>query len=294
MKKIVQSYFLASTSVIAISLFFFATKASASSTQVMQNQQESTDILATVVSLVLPAILGFVSAILLDLYKSSREKKKRLSYSTNTNPKVDTIKITETGGHVKYESDIALADFIVENTGNKILKGQYIRLASPEGTKILDVKYSPEPEREMEFKVNADNLKANEYACTIGYIKPKQKVGFHLLIENPQNSSITLSPHHKSSTDNDEDVIFDSGLKNKADDDKEIIRTFLVLVLIFIILPTPFNFPISTEFGFLFGFFRLEITIANIIQAFLLFFILNEIVPFSKAITNMIFKYVPE
>jgi NADH:ubiquinone oxidoreductase subunit 3 (subunit A) len=294
MTKLTRRYVLPGICVLATSLFVLVSEAKASDAEIMRLQKSDTNILTLTVQLVLPAVLGFVSAILLDLYRSSKEKKKRLSYSTSINPKVETIKVTESNNHVQYDSDIALADFVLENTGNQILKGQYIRLASPEGTKILDVKYSPEPEREMEFKVYEDNLKVNEYACTIGYIKPKEKIGFHLLIENPKNSTIILSPHQKSIADDNEEVIFDSGLKSKADDDREIIRNFLVLLLIFVILPVPFNFPISTEFGFRYSAIKLEISIANIIQAFLLFFILSEIVPFSKAITNMIFKYVPE
>ena len=277
--------------------FVFANKALAKGVLVSGHAQSDTPTnpLATIGALVLTAVLGFVSAVLLEYYKSSKEKKKRLSYSLSTNPRVEVVKVTPSDNNIKYEADIALADFVLENTGDKVLRGQQIRLKAPDGTKILDVRYSPEPEREMELTKKTDGLGVNEVVFTIGYLKPKQKIGFHLLIDNPNKSPLVLSPFHKTTSNDDEDVMFESDLRSFVEDDRDIIQRFLTLALIFIIVPAPFDFPIVAEFGYLaIGKIGLQLSLANIIRAFLLLFVVGEIEPFSKAVVHLTLKNRPE
>ena len=249
---------------------------------------ENETIIGKIISFLIPAVIGFSSNVFLDLYKRTSEKKKRLSYNVDYEKETEIIKIID-GDEIRYDSKLSSVLFTLENSGDKDIKDQYIRLRSPEETKILDVKYDPEPEREMSFRQSTDNLNSNEFAFEIGYMKPNKRIGIRLLIENPKSKIMVLEQFHKSNSD---DVIFALGSGNKVDDDVDVIQRFLALVLIFFIVPIPFEIPIKLggKSGIpyvLEGSIEIQFTIANILRMIIVLFIIREIKPFSKAVVNL-------
>ena len=214
-----------------------------SETSIQSNQSIEPSLIGEVASkgvyLLTAAVLGFTFNVLLDVYRKRSEETKRLSYSIDYGEATKVIKVYEE--QLQAESKIVPIYFYLENSGDKILKEQNIRLMSSNGSTISKVDLIANPEREMGLEKRKMELDQNEVAYSIEYMKPKQRIGFKLVVETLDSISIKLEAFHKSNT---EDVLFEPQEEVKIRKDRDVIQRFISLCLFFWIVPIPFETPI--------------------------------------------------
>lgn len=247
---------------------------------------------------ILGVVLGFVSNLLFDNVKRRREARSQLSYTTVTQkgfPQVEQTLQKELTFLYKNKptKNLLYVLFIIQNTGNREIRNQYIRLEFSNNIEFLDISYEPKPEREMGFEQNDDGLEEYEKGYNIGYIKPGQKVGIRFIIEGLENQEIKLNPYHKN---NDKDTVeFVSGIVTKIRDERYIVQRFIILSLLLLFLPLPFDIPIilpfsapifSPSYGIYFIRTSITFNLSSFIRVIIILFIIPLIEPFAKIIAN--------
>jgi hypothetical protein len=213
--------------------------------KISQNQSspDSNQLLNGIIVAVVSGIFGFLASFMIEQIKKRNEPKKQISYSKlvksgiieNTEKDIeDKIEILYNG---KVAQNMFYCVFDIENTGNKQIKDQEIRFEFTGNVEILDVFYFPQRiEPEMEFEaLSASSLGKNERKFKIGFIKPKDKLGFRFIVQGSKNESLDFKYHPKN---NDDDVNFIKVEEKKVADDIEQIHSFLTNCLIaFVLLP---------------------------------------------------------
>ena len=263
-------------------------------TQVSQTVEPNIlgEIISKGVYLLAAAVLGFTFNVLLDIYKKRSEEVRRLSYTIKYREATKVIKVYEDEDK-EVESKISQAYFYLENSGDKVLKEQFVRLMSSQGTEITSVGFEPRPEREIDLTKSSIELNKNEIAYDIGYIKPKQAIGINVTIESKSNIPMGLETFHKSNT---EDVAFEPQEEIKIRKDRDVVQKFIALCLFFWIVPIPFEIPIriGAESGLYFakGSLELEFTIASLMRMSILLLLIREIEPFARVVTNFLDKRI--
>lgn len=251
-----------------------------------QSSPDSNQLLNGIIVAVVSGILGFLASFMIERIKKRSEPKKQISYSKLVKSGIvgsiekdieDKIGILYNG---KVAQNMFYCLFDIENTGNKQIKNQEIRFEFANNVEILDVFYSPQRiEPEMEFKELSDSsFGKNERKFTIGFIKPKDKLGFRFIVQGSKNESLDFKYHPKN---NDDDVNFIKVEEKKVADDIEQVRSFLMNCLIAFVL-----FPLVSEIfrfaDFLSPFFSLLSLI------FFGFLILPRLEIFIKSLINLL------
>lgn len=201
--------------------------------------------------LVLTAILGFVSALALEQIKRRRDPHKQLSWDMSIEQGLVAVSPTvKERVQVLYENrptdNLHAVRFKVSNTGNQVIKDQYIRFEFDAQTKILDHRIDPAAPREIGVaEASLPEYGPNEVRYAIKHIEHGQDVNFAFTIAGDHAEPPTLYPFNP---EGDVDFTRRDAAKDRAD--TEHIRPFLIGLIIFIFVPyilSPLAGSISTD-----------------------------------------------
>lgn len=233
------------------------------------------------------AILGAFLTLIVTIisnYVNERRKlkfkvRKQLSYEISTKKDlVEGEKEIKDKVKVLYNNKIIENLYYVacdiENSGNTVIKNQYIRFEFPQDTKIIDPFFDPVPEPEIGLQEEKNpELNTYELKYKIGHLECGQRVGYRFILtsENPVVAP-KLHPFNEEG-----DVILVSKSRSKSYEEKNDIVNFITLYLYMLILPSAFLiFGSVGDFA------------ANLIRLIILIYIYPFIKPFAKAIGELI------
>lgn len=230
---------------------------------------------------VLSAVLAFLSGYALAGVGKKKGSGKQLSYNLSiANSVVQVEKEVKERVKILYNGELIdnlyNIEFELENTGNTVVKSQEIRFEFPEGTRILDFSFKPEPEPEMgATKIESGaGLKVHERKCRIGQIERGQGVRFQFAATNESDiQEVKIHPYNEIG-----DVEFSAREIAKQMSDKEQITRFLVYLIFYLLIP-----PVFDLLPFLYD----EI-MAGVFRLFILFNLFKLIAPFSETIATII------
>jgi hypothetical protein len=158
-------------------------------------QTSSTNFRDEAVKAVIAAAIGFLFAFLLEQLKRRREPHKRLSWDASTQTRLldaapnlkDKVEILYNGTAVETLCGI---DFRLENTGNQVVKHEYLRFEFPPGTRVLEVALDPEPDPELGVEeARRPATPPSDPSYRIAHLEVGQSVHFRLVATGPKAAS---------------------------------------------------------------------------------------------------------
>jgi hypothetical protein len=233
----------------------------------------------TILGAVLTLIVTIISNYVNERRKLKFRVRKQLSYEIST--KKDLVEVEkEIKDKVKvlYNNKIIENLYYVacdiENSGNTVIKNQYIRFEFPQDTKIIDPFFDPVPEPEIGLQEEKNpELNTYELKYKIGHLECGQQVGYRFILtsENPVVAP-KLHPFNEEG-----DVTLVSKSRSKSYEEKNDIVNFITLYLYMLILPSAFLiFGSAGDFA------------ANLIRLIILIYIYPFIKPFAKVVGELI------
>lgn len=230
---------------------------------------------------VLSAVLAFLSGYALAGVGKKKGSGKELSYSLSiTNGVVQVDKDIKERVKILYNDELIdnlyNVEFELENTGDTVVKSHEVRFEFPEGTRILDFSFDPEPEPEMGVaKIESGlGLKPNERKCKIGQIERGQKVGVQFAVTNKSDlQEVKVHPFNEIG-----DVVFSPREIVKQVSDKEQVKKFLINSILYFLIP-----PIFDSLPVFSGELMSAVT-----RLFILLNLFRVIAPFSEAVADLI------
>jgi hypothetical protein len=237
--------------------------------------------------LVLTAVLGFVSAWVLAQINRKKEPHKQISWDMDVERGLVAVSpsIRE---HVKvlYEDrlidNLCVVRFRAANTGNRVIKNQYIRFKFSEQTTILDEGPDPLPSRELGIEHElVPDLSRNETRYLIKHFESGQEVAFLFVVAGKDAGPPIPYPW------NDEgDVDFAPRGAARVTEDVEHVKPFAFWVLLYWLVPGFFFF--ANDFGF-FG-----SSFAALVQLIFLIPILPHVAPMARLVQRYVVKLTAE
>ena len=138
--------------------------------------------------------------------------------------------------------------FQVENTGNRVIKNQYLRFQFDNQSALLEDVYEPDPPKEYSVDRIHDQNERLERRYLIGQLECEQKVhksNSHFQLECEQKVGIRFvlssenSPQLEVFPKNEEgDISFVLRSQKKAADERQQITRFIFLVLLWYLFPS--------------------------------------------------------
>jgi len=203
-----------------------------------------------IVLLIVGGAIGFAFSLLSDKIKTRRDPRKRLSYdfqvgSSMANvPASLTEKVAIFFEDVRVEGELFEVTCKFENTGNRVIKDQYLRFGFPSQTRILDAFLPGPPPPE----IGVTEIPVPESALTdrrwqIEHLERGDSVTFGFLVSGPTATAPTVYPKND---EGDVELVLRSSAV--ADDDSRHVRPLLTLLLIYLFFPS-----FSSLFGSLFS-----------------------------------------
>jgi hypothetical protein len=198
---------------------------------------------------VVSAALAFISSFILAQLKRHQEPRKQLSYSLTTLGGVvqvdeaisDRIKVLYRDREVK---DLHQVRCKLENTGNTVIKSQYVRFEFPTEAAILDCYFEPQPPREFGVReLTEEGIGINERRFILSHLERDSAVAVRFVVMGPGSVQPKLHPFNESG-----DVEFVPRELAIEANDLEILTYFVRLWLLFLIVP-PLLYAIPSELG---------------------------------------------
>jgi hypothetical protein len=206
----------------------------------------SSDFTEKIYFAILGAVLAFTANLLLDAIKKRREIKKQITY--NLVIKKGIVEVADVEKSIKTDIKILYQNhsannlnyilFNLENTGNKDIKNQYLRLEFSNNSEIRNFFYDPIPEPEIGL-IKENNMSRYEAAYRINYLKPGTKLGFRFIVEGTDDKEVTLKAHHVNNESDQVDFL--SGQVKRMTGDRDILAKFISLLLVFLLVPLAFE-----------------------------------------------------
>ena len=178
-------------------------------------------------------LLAFGGAYFLDLRKRRREPKKQLSYDLSvTDPLVDVEQQVKGKVTVLYAdvptNNIFYAACNVENTGNQLVKDEFIAFEFAEGTQVLDLKLDPSPRPELRVKrLEGVETATPEAQFAVGSLAPGQQIGFRFVLSHASKPTVKIHPHNENDA-----VEFIPRAVSKERDERQSLNRFIWLWLL--------------------------------------------------------------
>jgi hypothetical protein len=203
---------------------------------------------------IVAAVFGFIANYALDQLKRRREPRKQLSYEMDISKGLVTvqeklkekIKILYGGQEIR---DVYSILCILENSGNTVVKNQYIRFSLPPETGIIDEYFEPLPEPELGLQdAPTPTLRPSERRYLITHMEKGQRVGFNFITAGGTTPELKLHPYNEAG-----DVDFVPRSITVVADEMHHVRTFIKLLILFWVIPPIFYlipFTGSTAVGF--------------------------------------------
>jgi hypothetical protein len=193
----------------------------------------SSDTASKVAFAVGSAIIGAACSYVVALLLARRNPHKQLSWEATTDRSMLSVSSEiRDNVSIRYKSEdvsnlVAIKCRVI-NTGNTVIEDDQLRFAFPNGTKILEADFSPQPERELRAsKVDLPDLKETECIFFIGQLGAGQEVSFELMATGLRSEEWGL---HQSKGD----VEFRQRDANRIKDEQEHIRPVVIITAFFV------------------------------------------------------------
>jgi hypothetical protein len=178
-------------------------------------------------SAVLGAILSYA---VIRLNARRHDPRKQLSWDASTDRGLVAVRPEiRDNVSIKYKSedvtDLVAIKCHVANTGNQLVKNERLRFAFPEGTRVLEADFAPQPEPELSASKDADNLGPTQRAFSIGHLEVGQEVSFELIATGPNAAEWEIHPFNEEGG-----VKFQSREVGRITDEQEHLVPFVVIL----------------------------------------------------------------
>jgi hypothetical protein len=207
----------------------------------------SSDTASKVAFAVGSAIIGAACSYVVALLLARRNPHKQLSWEATTDRSMLSVSSEiRDNVSIRYKSEdvsnlVAIKCRVI-NTGNTVIEDDQLRFAFPNGTKILEADFSPQPERELRAsKVDLPDLKETECIFFIGQLGAGQEVSFELMATGLRSEEWGL---HQSKGD----VEFRQRDANRIKDEQEHIRPVVIITAFFVITSALIQAVEATDF----------------------------------------------
>ncbi|WP_066955072.1 hypothetical protein [Streptomyces lushanensis] len=202
-----------------------------------------TEFQQNLVVMIIGAILGVLGTVAVERMKLRREPTKRLSWDAEVHKAMvstdETIRrllrLSYNGHPIEGLSSV---EFRVENTGNRVVKDEYLRFSFPNGARIIEAVPTSEPEREMAVARRQEREQSqSEAVFTIGQLERGQAVTLRLSVSARDIGDWKVVAH------NDEgDVEFHERSAARRREDREHVPPFFTLTFLLFTVPPLFAF----------------------------------------------------
>jgi hypothetical protein len=238
-----------------------------------------TDLWSKIGIAVVSAFLSFLASFAIWQIKKRNEPQKQLSYAieiirglVKIEEKVkEKVSVLYNGQDAKNLYRIACD---VRNTGNTVVKNQYIRFEFPEGVEIIDSYCEPEPEREigMEESIEEDLL-SHEKRFRICHLERDQQVCFRFILSSEKDVDVKLHPYNEEGN-----VEFVPKSISRTASDTALVTRFIFLCILYLIIPPVLNLLPS----------YLGMISSVIVRLGITSFILPYVKPFAEHLSNIV------
>jgi hypothetical protein len=185
------------------------------------------------------AVVGAACSYVFTRLNARHDPKRELSWEASTDRGLlavssdirDNVSVSYKGESV---SDLVAVRCRVSNTGNQVIKNEVLRFAFPEGTKILEANFAPQPERELRAsQVESNELESYERSFCIGHLEAGQEVSFEFIA-----AGMNAEDWKVHSFNEEGGVAFRQREVNRITDEQEHVRPFVAIVILFFIVST--------------------------------------------------------
>lgn len=213
------------------------------------NSSSSDSVISKVAFAVGSAIIGAACSYVVALLLARRSPHKQLSWDASTDRGLlavsaeirDNVNISYKGEKV---NDLVAVKCRIANTGNVVIKNQQLRFAFPDGTKLLEADFAPQPEREIRAsRLNLEDLRDTERIFLIGQLEASQEVSFEFIA-----TGLRAEEWRLYSSNEEGNVEFRQRDANRIRDEQEHIRPTIIIVALFFITSALIQAVEATDF----------------------------------------------
>lgn len=237
----------------------------------------------TVGGAIVGAACSYVVALLLD----RRNPHKQLSWDASTDRSMlsvssdirDNVSIAYKGKNV---SDLVAVKCRITNTGNTVIKQERVRFAFPDGSKILEADFFPQPERELKAsRIDLPDLKETERMFSVGQLEIGQEVSFEIMATGGSADEWKIYPSGEG------DVEFVQRDVGRIKDDQVHVRPVVIIAALYLIIAA---FIRGFEAADFFGQFAAEVGV--LIDFALFIALLPHIIPMARISQRLIERWL--
>lgn len=207
---------------------------------VLASTAQSGDFTSKVVLLVIGAAVGFVFSLLSDRLKARREPKKRISYDMSVGATLASVphdlaeKVTVLFSGAAVEGQLYEVTCRIENTGNQVVKQQFLRFSFPSGVTVLDAFLAGDPPQEIGVgDAPLEIATPGDHRWIVAHLERGQTVEFGLLVCGPTAVQPTL---HGYNAEGGVELI--PRAISAVDDDASHVRPLVIILLLGWMLPS--------------------------------------------------------
>jgi len=224
------------------------------------------------------AILSLLTGYILFQIKENREPKKRLSYDVEVRRGLLGVE-EQIAKHLSVSYKGRAAENItyvrcdIKNSGNTLIKDQFLRFDFGAEAQILDAYTDPTPPAEYSVAQVPDvEERTFQRRFKIGHLEKRQDVGLRFVLSGTIQQEIKIIPFNEEG-----DVEVTPGSISRAADDRKLIQRFILLYVLLSLLPPVFRW--------LPGFFRDFATSA--LYVLLVGAMIPLLLPFARVVASI-------
>lgn len=239
--------------------------------------------LEKIVIALVSATLAFISSYILAQIKQRREPRKQLAYDIEVREGIIAVEeqikpnliMLYNGKEIR---DLYQMSINIENTGNTVVKNQYVRFEFSPDVEIIETRFEPKPELEMGLEeTDTSNISLQfERRFLMKHVERGKTIGFRFILTCNHMPSVKLHPYNETG-----DVEFVPRITTRVSDARYHLQTFTILLFWFLLIP-----PIFYAFPDLLG-----TTAAGLIKLVLFLLILPHLRPSAKVISEFLLRF---
>jgi hypothetical protein len=175
--------------------------------------------------------------------------------------------------------------FRASNTGNQLVKDQYIRFEFGPLTTILDEGLDPIPPREIGAEpAHVPDLSSHETCYVIKHLEHGQEVSFLFVVAGKDAGQPVPHPYNEEGN-----VDFMPRDVARVTEDIEHVRPFLFWLFLFFTIPLVFTYVSSSDFFYFFGG-----AFMVLLRAVLLVPVLLHLIPVVRLVQRCVARFISE
>jgi hypothetical protein len=192
---------------------------------------------------VVGGVVGVLGTVAVERMRLRREPTKRLSWDAEVhNATVSTDEAISGRLQLSYNGHpidgLSTVDFRVENTGNRVVKGEHLRFTFPQSAAVIEAVPTSEPEREMGVARRPElEQGAHEAVFTIGQLERGQAVALRLSVSASDIGEWKVVAHNEEG-----DVEFHERSVARRKEDRDHVPAFFTLAFLLFTVPALFSF----------------------------------------------------